>query len=695
MSASHWMTPLLAPRSVAVVGASPRAGSAGHTLMTVLRREEFPGELYLVNPRYEEIEGLACYPSVAELPAPPDLVVMCMADARLEPAFDDALAGGAGAGLIFGSCYLDGDTDPPLLERLRRKAGEAGMPVCGGNCLGFANKEARVYATFDPGLSGGGPGHIALFAQSGTIFFEMGFNDPRYRYNLAVSQGQEINGHVADYMDYALELPSTRVIALFMETVREPEAFVAALEKAAAREVPVVALKIARTEESARYAMTHSGGLAGNDDAFRALFDRYGVLRAETLDELAATSLLFSQPKRPPAGAFACMFDSGGMRELVVDLAEDMGLPFAEMGPETLAKIDEHLEPGFEAGNPLDIWSTFTGYGERAHAGFHGLVDDPATALGMFGFEIRDHNIYAPEFVNAAKSAAASSPKPVFVMSGFSGVTNQETAVGLLDAGVPLIDGVREALVAAHHMLEYRDHCARPAPSPPPPPPEATITSWRERLARGGTLDEAEGLALLADFGVPAAAAHLAEDGEAALAAAAGLGYPVVLKTAMPDIHHKSDVGGVRLGLADPASLTAAYDEMAARLGPRVTVEPMAGQGVELAFGMVQDAQFGALVLVGVGGVLIEVLRDRVFALPPFDGEEAHRLIDRLQGRALLDGVRGAPAADLDAVAEALARFSVLAATLGDALAEMDVNPVIAGPDGCLAVDALVVASAG
>ena len=695
MSARHWMTPLLAPRSVAIVGASPRAGAAGHTLMVALRRNGFAGALHLVNPRYEEIEGLACHPSVTALPAPPDLVIMCMADARLEAAFDDAIEGGAGAGLIFGSCYLEGDTDPPLLERLRRKARAAAMPVCGGNCLGFANKEAGLYATFDPGLTGGEAGHIALFAQSGTIFFEMGFNDPRYRYNLAVSQGQEINGHVADYMDYALDLPSTWVIALFMETVREPEAFVAALEKAAKREVPVVALKIARTEESARYAMTHSGGLAGNDDAFGALFDSYGVLRVETLDELAATALLFSQPKRPPAGAFACMFDSGGMRELVVDLAQDIGLPFAEMGPETLTKIAEHLEPGFEAGNPLDIWSTFTDYGPRAHAGLHGLMDDPATALGMFGFEIRDQNIYAPEYVNAAKSAAASGSKPVFVMSGFSGVGNQETALELLDAGVPLIDGVREALVAARHMLDYRDHCARPAPSPPAPPPAAVIGRWRGRLAAGGTLDEAEGLALLAAFGVPAAAAHLAEDGEAARAAATGIGFPVVLKTAMPGIHHKSDVGGVRLGLADPAALAAAYGEMAARLGPRVTVEPMAGAGVELAFGMVRDAQFGPLVLVGLGGIFIEVLKDRAFALPPFGREEAHRLIGRLKGAALLDGVRRAPAADLDAVAEALARFSVLAATLGDVLAEMDVNPVIAGPDGCLAVDALVVAATG
>ncbi len=694
MSASHWMTPLLAPRSVAVVGASPRVEAAGHTVMVALRSNGFAGELYLVNPRYEEIEGLPCYPSVAELPAPPDLVIMCIANVRLEAAFDDAILGGAGAGLIFGSCYLDGDTDPPLIERLRSKAREAGMPVCGGNCLGFANMEAGVHATFDPGLSGGGPGNIALFAQSGTIFFEMGFDDRRYRYNLAVSQGQEINGSVADYMDYALDLPSTRVIALFMETVREPDAFVAVLEKAAEREVPVVALKVARTEKSARYALTHSGGLAGNDDAFSALFERHGVLRAKTLDELAATALLFSQPKRPPAGAFSCMFSSGGMREMVVDLAEDIGLPFAEIGPDTLAKIAGHLEPGFEAGNPLDIWSTVANYGTRAHASLHGLMDDPATALGMFGFETRDgHEVYGPEFLNAAKSAAASGPKPVFVMSGFSGVGNEETALDLLDAGVPLIDGVSEALLAARHMLDYRDHCARPAPSPPSPPPAATITQWRERLAGGGALDEAEGLALLADFGVPAAAAHLAEDGTAALAAATRFGFPVVLKTAMPDIHHKSDVGGVRLGLASPAELTAAYDEMAAGLGPRVTIEAMAGPGVELAFGITRDAQFGPLVLVGLGGVLIEVLRDRVFALPPFDMAEARRLIGRLKGAVLLDGVRDAPAADRDAVAEALARFSVLAATLGDALAEMDVNPVIAGPHGCLAVDALIVAA--
>jgi succinyl-CoA synthetase beta subunit len=257
-----------------------------------------------------------------------------------------------------------------------------------------------------------------------------------------------------------------------------------------------------------------------------------------------------------------------------------------------------------------------------------------------------------------------------------------------------VLEGVRPTLVAVRHAFDYRDERARKPMQPPAPPENALLERWRERLGSADPLDEAEGYALLRDFGVPAPAARIAEEESAALTAARALGYPVALKTAVSGIAHKSDVGGVALHLSDEKTVRAAYADLEQRLGPRVLVTPMAKPGVEMVFGMVTDAQFGPLVMIGLGGVFIEAIRDVRFAVPPIDADRARRLIDHLQGRRILDGVRGRAPANIDALAEAFARFSVLAAELGPWLSEIDVNPIIAGADGVIAVDALAIGRA-
>jgi len=244
-------------------------------------------------------------------------------------------------------------------------------------------------------------------------------------------------------------------------------------------------------------------------------------------------------------------------------------------------------------------------------------------------------------------------------------------------------------MTAVRAAFAYRDHRTYTAPTAA----AGARTKWEQRLRRGQALDEAESLALLADYGVPTLPHRIAEDAGTAAAAAAELGYPVALKTAMPGIPHKSDVGGVTLGLGDPAALRAAYDDQARRLGPRVLVMKMAGAGIELAFGAVDDPQFGPIVMVGAGGVLIEHIADRRFAVPPFDASVARRLLDRLKLRPLLDGTRGRPAANIDTVAEALARFSVMVADLAGLVGEIDVNPILCDAGGCVAADALVTGS--
>jgi acyl-CoA synthetase (NDP forming) len=687
---NHPLATLLAPRSLALVGASPRPGSYGHGMIAAAKSCGYEGALYHVNPRYDAIDGEPCYASLKDLPEAPQHVVLMLANERLEAALDEAIVAGAKAVTLFASCYLEGDCEPPLLERLKHKAREAGLLTCGGNGMGFYNREHKVRCAMVDGPVEA-PGPVTLITQSGSIFSALSNNDGRLRFNLTVSPGQEIATTAAEFVDFALELPTTRVVGLFLETIRNPASFAAAAEKAAARDIPIVAIKAARTEQSVKFAASHSGAIAGDDSAYDAFFDRYGVLRCEDVDEFFATCQLLSQPWRVGPGGIAALTDSGGEREHLVDHADALAVRFAEISDRTREQLEAQLEYGLAPENPLDAWGTGKNYGPIFCNSMTALLDDPDTALGIWLTDLRDNDLFRGPFVEGAPEVAAKSDKPLIFATCFSSGRDTGVTHELSEAGIPVLEGVRPTLTAVRHAFAYRDQRERKPMRPPAPPAQALLERWRERLGSADPLDEVEGYALLRDFGIPTPSAQLVEEEHAALTAARALGYPVVLKTAAAGIAHKSDVGGVALQLGDETAVRAAYADLAQRLGPRVLIAPMAKPGVEMVFGMVTDAQFGPLVMIGLGGVFIEAIRDVRFALPPIDADRAHRLIDRLQGRRILDGARGRAPADLDSLAETFARFSVLAAELESQLTEVDVNPIIAQPDGTIAVDALII----
>jgi len=688
--AKHRLAPLLSPRSIALVGASPRPGSYGNAIVQELRRSEFPGKVYLVNPKYEEIEGLPCYSSLGALPEVVDLAAFCIANHRLEARFEEAAAVGVRAAVIFGSCNLENDREPLLLERLNHLAREAGMTVCGGNCMGFYNLDASVRVCCFEGPEHLEPGSITLITHSGSPFEVFVHNDPRLTFNLAVHSGQEITTTVADYMDFALDMPSTRVIALFIEAVRDPARFVAALEKALARNIPIVVLKFGRTQESARLMLSHCGALAGDDAAFSAVCERYCVFRVNTYDELAATVLFFAQPRRPTSGGLAAILDSGGAQQMLVDLAEDAGVPFARITPSTKQKLKARIEYGAEPENPLDAWGTGADYKAKFNACFSALVDDPDTAIGtLFSQVRRGYTVYEAD-AEVCRTVFSHTKKSVCLVT-LGAVRNDELALKLIREGIPVLDGVWPALVAIRHALAYRDFRNRSSAIEPPQVPEKIHDRWRQRLSEAEPLDEVQALALLADYRIPTVPVRLVNDIRAALLAARELGYPIAMKTAEPGVLHKSGLEGVKLGLRTPDQVCEAYEDLARRLGPRVVVAPMAPPGVEMALGVVVDPQFGPMVMVAAGGILVEVLRDRRFALAPMDRAAAERLVNGIAARRLLDGIRGRPPADVNAFVESVVRLSILAADLGDLLETVDINPIIVGTKGCVAVDALVV----
>jgi acetate---CoA ligase (ADP-forming) len=459
--------------------------------------------------------------------------------------------------------------------------------------------------------------------------------------------------------------------------------------------VPVVALKVGRGEAAGELVAAHSGALAGSDGAYQALFDAYGVARVRSLDELADTCELLAAGRRAFPGGLAAIHDSGGERAHLMDLAEELDVPLARLSEATRARLAAVLEPGLPTTNPLDAWGTGNDADEIFAACIRALLDDPDTGALALALDLTTEPTPDTSWTGLAIRAAAATAKPVAVLGNLASAVDRADAARLRAAGVPVLEGTATGLAALRHLLARRDFLAHPplAASVAEPAgqafPGAEVRArWRERLADPLPLGEVEALAMLADWGVPVVAAEEAASLDAAVAAADRVGWPVALKTAAPGVHHKSGVGGVRLGLAGPAQLAAAYADLAGRLGPRVVVARMAGGGVELALGMVRDPQFGPLVMVAAGGVLVEVLRDHRFALPPVDARTARAALDRLAVRPLLDG---AGASVLDAVGGAVVALSGLAVDLGDRLAAVDVNPLLAGPDGCVAVDALVV----
>ena len=680
----HRLDGLLRPRSVAIVGASDKPGSNGAAMLEMCALDGYAGAVYPVNPRLREVGGAACYPDLAALPEVPDHVVIGVASRFVEGIVDQAIACGAASAAIFASLYMEGD--PGLPARVAAKLRAAGMALCGANCMGFYVPSSGLRVASMPAGAGIATGGIAWIAQSGSTFGALAHNDRRLGFSLCVSTGMELVTGLADYMDWALSQPGTRVIGLFLESVRDPAAFVAALQRARAAGVPVVALKVGRTEKAAQMAVSHTGAIAGNDAAYEAVFARYGVLRVQDMDEMAATLALFDSPRRAGPGGLGVVSDSGGEREMIVDLAEAAGVKFPELSAKTCALIGAQLEPGLHAENPLDGFGTMTDLVPRYAAMNAAMAQDAGVALAFFMSDPRDGYGYAEQYTDALIAAAARTEKPLAMVTNYSMTDERALALRLKAAGVPLLRGTRNALLAARHVMDYRDFLARAEGVPE----AAEAGEWAARLRGAARLSEADGLEMLRSFGIASPGmAHVSGAGDMA-GALAGLRFPMVLKTA-EDHAHKSDVGGVVLGLGDAAQAGAAYAEMALRLGPRALFMEMAPKGPELALGALWDENFGPIVIISAGGVLIELLSDRVAALAPFGPDEALRLLRGLRVHALLRGVRGMPPCDEAAIAATIARFSQMIAGLGEACAEMDINPLICGPQGALAVDCLAV----
>lgn len=693
---------LLEARRVALVGATPRPGSLGERLLIELKRSPSRPQVELVNPRHTTVAGHRCLPSLAAVQGTVDLVALAVGDTALESELAVAAERGDRAALIFASAF---DAAPgsvgaagTLRERLAATAAAAGMAVCGAGCMGFVNSSfgLRAVGYLEPHPLPSGP--IALVTHSGSAFSALLRADRRLGWTLAVSSGQELVTTTADYLDYALDAPDTRVVALLLETLRRPEALLTSLRRAATADIPVVALTVGSSPGGRAMVQAHSGALAGDDATWEALAGATGVIRVRDLAELVDTLELFAAGRRPPPvapardkasprGGIATVHDSGAERALAVDVAASTGTVFAAISDGTRRHLEAVLDGGLDATNPLDVWGTGARAREVLAGSLLALAEDPSVQAVGLCVDLVPELDGDTSYEEAVLDAWKSTTTPLCVLTNLPSALDRAAARRLRDAGVPVLEGTASGLAALRHLREHAERLGRLGVAPPKLD-DVRRARWRSRLL-GAPLTTIEAIALLAAYGIPSPATVAVADAVSLAAAADAVGWPLVLKTDA-GVAHKSDVGGVVLAIAGQDQLAAAYDEMAGRLGREALVAATAPDGVELALGVVRDPLLGSLVVVGAGGTLVEVIADRQVALPPLDRAAALALLDRLEVRPVLDGQRGRPASDLGAVADAVVAVATLALELGDLLDALEVNPLRCGPDGVLALDVLV-----
>lgn len=704
---------LLRPRAVAVVGASERLGN-GRNAVENLIAVGYPGAVYPINPRYREVLGRRCYPSLDDLPETPDAVYVAVGAAAAVEAVRDAGARGIAAAVVHAGGFAEsGEAGAALQAALVAAAEEFGMAVCGPNCLGLVNVHDRTMlygASMPRALE---PGGIGAVFQSGSTLLALMNAGRDLRFSHLISSGNEAVLDATDYFDVLIDDPDTRVVIGFIDGFRQPQRLLAVAARAAAAGKPIVLLKPGRSEAGRKAALAHTGALAGSDQVLEAVFRRHGIVRAHDLDELAEMATLFSSSRRPAGrGGLVVTAVSGGEMAVVLDAAADEGLTLPPLSDAVTTRLRAALPPHVAVANPLDVTATGLYEPDLYRDALVTLASDPGCAVLAVSQDMPGAmgDVQAERYRRAARAfvaAAAQVDKPVVVFSNLSGDTDPQVRAILAAGGVPFLLGTRESLKAIARFLRFARPPADPeaaaaAVGPPVRLDPAAVAAARSLLRRApGPLSEQDSKAVLARCGVRVPGEIVATSAAEAAAAVDRLGGPVVMKIASADIPHKTEAGGVRLGITSPAQAAAAFAEIVASArthAPAARIDGVAVQeqvtgGVEMIVGCSRDPQFGPVILLGLGGILVEVLKDSVLALAPVGRAEAAAMVRSLRGRAVLDGPRGRPRADVPALIDTLVTVSHLAAALGDDLDALDVNPLLVLPEGrgVVAADALLV----
>jgi acyl-CoA synthetase (NDP forming) len=695
---------LFNPRSIALIGATDKSRWSW-SVFGNLQLHRFAGPVYLVNPRGIPVHGQDTYARIADLPGPVDLAFVMVPTSAVLSVLAEAADHGIRSIVLLTSGFAETGEEGAELERqVVDLARRRGLTILGPNGNGFINAAAGITPyglAIDPPLL---RGPVGVVLQSGALASAvLTFAQSRnVGVSLLVSMGNESMVSMTDVMRYLIDDDATRVVALFIESLRRPDEFLALAREALAKGKPVVAMKVGRSQAGARVAKAHTGSLVGDDAVAGAVFRQNGVIRVDSLEDLIITAGLLAASGPLPGARFGFVTASGGASEIIADRAEDEGIEIPEFAPETVERLRQ-VVPSFGATqNPVDVTGYILINRDLLRNALRAVQDDPGLDALVL---VSDLPRSAPpdpapivEMFQQTSELLASSVKPVIVMGN---TLTDITAFGrevASQTGYPgVLGGIHHGLTALGRAVRWsalhRAAARRAAAAVPQPRPEPVLAVPSRA---GSSWSEYRASAFLAEHGIPVVPNVLVTDPQAAADAAGSVGYPVVLKLAADGIEHKSDIGGVKVGLRNAAEVRAAYADVV-RAGREAgadvrgaLVQPMRAGGIELLVGIVTDPAWGQVLAVGLGGIFVEILRDTALAVLPVGRDQIRQSLQELRGARLFDGARGTEKADLDAVADTIAAVAALAGRLGDRLEALEINPLLVRGSHVEALDALV-----
>jgi len=687
------------PKSVAIVGASRQKGKVGYEILKSMLDAGFPGEIFPVNPQAESIENLKCYPDLRAIGKVPDLVIIVVPAKAVPSVMQQCAAVGAKAVIIITAGFKEvGEVGRKLEQQVVQIAKQSGIRVIGPNCLGLIVPAKKLNASFGGALPA--VGATAYLSQSGALMaaiLDMA-NATRLGFSKLVSIGNKADVDELEVIEAFADDPDTKVIAGYLESITDGNAFVSQAERISQKK-PILLMKSGVTAAGAKAASSHTGSLAGSETAYECVFERAGIVRCFSLKSQFDFAQGFACQPLPAGSSVAVITNAGGAGIMAADAIEKLNLTFAKLSEGTISRLAEKLPPAANLHNPVDVLGD--ALPDRYEFALDVVLDDPnvnAVVVLLTPQAMTDATGTAKALVAVAKKKTA---KPIF--AAFLGAAKvAEANVILRDGKIPQYDSAESAVLTVKVMTDYVRWRARP---------KRVVKLFSvnrhkaeniiERHLRQGIqqIGEAESKEILEAYGFVTPKDAVANTAEQAVNIAEQIGFPVVLKIWSPDIIHKFDVGGVRVGLETPQEVMDAFDLMMFRIPKKlpqakilgVLVQEMCSGGKEVILGMNRDPHFGPLMMFGMGGTMVEVMQDVSFYLAPLTAEEAKQMLVSTRTYKLLIGARGQQGVDIDAVAEGLQRLSQLVTEFPE-IQEMDINPFMVGPPGMtpIAVDARI-----
>jgi acetate---CoA ligase (ADP-forming) len=694
MSEPHPLTPLLAPQSVAIFGASNDPLRISGRSLRYYLQGGYRGALYPINPNRDTVQGLKAYAEIAAVPGPVEFAVIAVPAAIAHDALEAAIAKGVKAVVMFSSGFAEvGPDGEAMQQRLVATARAGGIRLCGPNCLGLFNAHTGHSPTFGSFLEEGPatPGPLGMVTQSGAFGTHLLALALRrgLRAGIWLSTGNEADIQVADGISFLADDPQTQAIACYMEAIKDRDRFAAAVERARRNGKPVIAMKVGGSAIGAAAAASHTAALAGADRVYDAAFRQLGVERARTPEDLIEIAYACTRGRLPRSRRLAVVTISGGAGVLMADAAAEAGVDLAPVSEAGQAEIRRWV-PFAAPRNPVDLTASPVNDPSLLDKGFDLLLGrEGFPALAGFFTTWADSPQMGEKLFASVSGAAARYPDRYFALSV---IASEPTQRRYEAAGIAMFEDPWRAVDAVAAAMRCAERLAAP-----PAEPAAPLAGLAP-LPRG-RIGEYRAKRILAEAGFPVVEERLTTSAAEAAAAAEALGPRLAMKILSPDIVHKTEAGGVMLGVP-AAEAAAAYDRLVAQVAARapeariegVLVSPMLQDGVETIIGVQHDPVFGPVVMFGLGGVFVEVLGDVTFRVAPFGLAEAHRMIAEIRGAAILDGARGRPRADIAALAEALSLLSRFAAAQAGRFASLEINPLLVRPQGqgVAALDALI-----